>query len=139
VRGLRFRNNRGKAAWPLQRVDDSSEQGANGTMIFPSFRWGQIPEIASAAFTSKLTITCVIWPRKQDTNGNWDHQKAYKSAQEKIFAIRQTTSAIADSKRVFAKHGSRKKRDPLPKSKKAPGFRQLSLFDDTDDPSCSNV
>ena len=68
-----------------------------------------------------------------------DHRKAYKSAQEKIFAIRQTTSAIDESKRVFAKHGSRKKRDPLPKSKKAPGFRQLSLFDDTDDPSCSNV
>ncbi len=64
-----------------------------------------------------------------------DHRKAYKSAQEKIFAIRQTTSAIDDSKRVFAKHGSRKKRDPLPKPKKASEYRQLSLFDDTDDPS----
>ncbi len=63
-----------------------------------------------------------------------DHRKAYKSAQEKIFAIRQTASAIEESKRVFVKHGSRKKRDPLPKPKKASGFRQLSLFDDAEDP-----
>lgn len=66
-----------------------------------------------------------------------DHRTAYKSAQEKIFAIRQTTSAIDESKRVFAKHGSRKKRDPLPKPKKASGFRQLTLFDDTNDPTCT--
>jgi deoxyribodipyrimidine photo-lyase len=59
-----------------------------------------------------------------------EHRQAYKSAQEKIFAIRQTGAAIDDSKRVFVKHGSRKKRDPLPKPKKASEYRQLSLFDD---------
>jgi deoxyribodipyrimidine photo-lyase len=64
-----------------------------------------------------------------------DHRTAYKSAREKIFAIRQTDSAIEESKRVFVKHGSRKNRDPLPKPKKASGFRQLSLFEDADDTS----
>ena len=64
-----------------------------------------------------------------------DHRKAYKSAQEKIFAIRQTASAIEESKRVFVKHGSRKKGDPLPKPKRTSGFRQLSLFDEPQDPS----
>ncbi len=63
-----------------------------------------------------------------------DHRKATKSAQEKIFAIRHTASAIEESKRVFVKHGSRKKRDPIPKPKKAAGFRQLSLFDDEENP-----
>lgn len=62
-----------------------------------------------------------------------DHRKAYQSAQQKIFAIRQTASAIEESKRVFVKHGSRKKRDPLPKPKRASVFRQLTLFDDIDD------
>ena len=62
-----------------------------------------------------------------------DHRKAYKSAQEKIFAIRQTISAIDESKRVFLKHGSRKKRDPLVKPKKESGLRQLTLFDGSDD------
>ena len=64
-----------------------------------------------------------------------DHRKAYQSAQEKIFAVRQTASAIQESKRVFVKHGSRKRRDQLPNAKKASGFRQLSLFDDLQDPS----
>jgi len=59
-----------------------------------------------------------------------EHRKAYKSAQEKIFAIRQTVSAVDESKRVFLKHGSRKKRDPLTKPKKESGLRQLFLFDD---------
>lgn len=59
-----------------------------------------------------------------------EHRTAYRSAQEKIFAIRQTDSAIDDSKRVFLKHGSRKKRDPLPKPKKKSDLRQLFLFDD---------
>ena len=62
-----------------------------------------------------------------------EHRIAYKLAQEKIFAIRQTAGAIEESKRVFVKHGSRKKRDPLPKLKKASDFRQLSLFDDIED------
>ncbi len=63
-----------------------------------------------------------------------DHRKAYKAAKEKIFAIRQTTAAIDESNRVFLKHGSRKKRDPLPKPKRASAFRQLTLFDDIDGP-----
>jgi len=62
-----------------------------------------------------------------------DHRKAYKSAQEKIFAIRQSNSAIEEAKRVFVKHGSRKKRDPLPKPKKGSDLRQLSLFDVNED------
>lgn len=64
-----------------------------------------------------------------------EHRKAYKSAQEKIFAIRQSNSAITEAKRVFVKHGSRKKRDPLPKPKKNSAYQQLSLFDDNDDPT----
>jgi deoxyribodipyrimidine photo-lyase len=63
-----------------------------------------------------------------------DHRAAYKSAQQKIFAIRQTASAIDEATRVFIKHGSRKKRDPLPKLKKQTGSRQLSLFDDDPEP-----
>jgi deoxyribodipyrimidine photo-lyase len=63
-----------------------------------------------------------------------DHRAAYKSAQQKIFAIRQTASAIDEATRVFIKHGSRKKRDPLPKLKKQTGSRQLSLFDDDQGP-----
>lgn len=63
-----------------------------------------------------------------------EHRKAYKLAQEKLFAIRQTPTAVAESNRVFVKHGSRKKRDPLPKLKKPSPFRQLSLFDDLADP-----
>jgi deoxyribodipyrimidine photo-lyase len=59
-----------------------------------------------------------------------EHRNAYKSAQEKIFAIRQSKSAIFEAKRVFVKHGSRKKRDPLPKPKSKSDLRQLSLFDD---------
>jgi deoxyribodipyrimidine photo-lyase len=59
-----------------------------------------------------------------------EHRQAYKSAQEKIFAIRQTGAAIDESKRVFVKHGSRKKRDPLPRPKKSTEYRQLSLFDE---------
>jgi hypothetical protein len=53
-------------------------------------------------------------------------------AQERIFAIRQTETAIDESKRVYQKHGSRKKRDPMPKSKsKAKSdLKQLFLFDD---------
>jgi len=62
-----------------------------------------------------------------------EHRKAYKSAQEKIFAIRQSNSAVEEAKRVFIKHGSRKKRDPLLKPKKVSDLRQLSLFDDSDD------
>ena len=62
-----------------------------------------------------------------------EHRTAYKSAQEKIFAIRQSSSAIDEAKRVFVKHGSRKKRDTLPKPKKVSGLRQLSLFDDSVD------
>lgn len=64
-----------------------------------------------------------------------DHRTAYKSAQQKIFSIRQTASAIEESRRVFVKHGSRKNRDPLPKSKKSsePVFKQLSLFDALDE------
>ena len=61
-----------------------------------------------------------------------DHRMAYKAAKEKIFAIRQTQKAIEEAQRVFVKHGSRKKRDPLPKPKKAPELRQLSLFDEID-------
>ena len=58
-------------------------------------------------------------------------------AQERIFAIRQTEAAIDESKRVYQKHGSRKKRDPLPKPKSIPkpkaksDLRQLFLFDDS--------
>lgn len=59
-----------------------------------------------------------------------DQRVAYKAAQQKIFAIRQTAGAIAEARRVFIKHGSRKRRDPLPQPKKQTGFRQLSLFDD---------
>lgn len=61
-----------------------------------------------------------------------EHSKAYKAAQEKIFAIRQSNLAITDAKRVFVKHGSRKKRDPLPQPKKKSDYQQLSLFDDND-------
>lgn len=68
-----------------------------------------------------------------------EHRIAYKSAQEKIFAIRQTASAIEESERVFVKHGSRKKRDPLPKPKKPSGPRQLPLFDDSDDPNSTDL
>ena len=63
-----------------------------------------------------------------------EHRIAYKLAQEKIFAIRQTVAAIEESKQVFVKHGSRKKRDPMPKPKKGSDLRQLSLFDDIDNP-----
>ena len=59
-----------------------------------------------------------------------DHRKAYKAAQEKIFAIRQTDTAVRESRRVFEKHGSRKNRDPLPQPKKANDFRQLSFWDE---------
>ena len=62
-----------------------------------------------------------------------DHRQAYKSAREKIFAIRQTGAAVDDAKRVFTKHGSRKNRDPLPKRKNASGLVQLSLFDHFED------
>jgi deoxyribodipyrimidine photo-lyase len=66
-----------------------------------------------------------------------DHRTAYRHAQQKIHAIRQSESAIAESQRVFIKHGSRKKRDPLPtrsKSRKpTPEVKQLPLFDDLDD------
>jgi deoxyribodipyrimidine photo-lyase len=62
-----------------------------------------------------------------------DHRKAYKLAQEKIYAIRRSESAMEESKRVFVKHGSRKKRDPLPRLKKPTEHRQLSLFDAIDD------
>lgn len=64
-----------------------------------------------------------------------DHRQAYKLAQQKIFAIRRTETAISESKRVFEKHGSRKKRDPMPKPANAKVFRQLSLFDDPDEDS----
>ena len=66
-----------------------------------------------------------------------DHRTAYRMAQERIFAIRQTEAAIDESKRVYQKHGSRKKRDPLPKPKSIPkpkeksDLRQLFLFDDS--------
>jgi deoxyribodipyrimidine photo-lyase len=59
-----------------------------------------------------------------------DHRQAYKTARDRIYAIRKSASAIEESQRVFIKHGSRKKRDPLPKPKKVSDFRQLSLFDD---------
>lgn len=64
-----------------------------------------------------------------------DHRQAYKLAQQKIFAIRRTEAAISESKRVFGKHGSRKKRDPMPKPANAKAFRQLSLFDEPVDDS----
>jgi deoxyribodipyrimidine photo-lyase len=66
-----------------------------------------------------------------------DHRTAYRMAQERIFEIRQTEEAIDESKRVYQKHGSRKKRDPLPKPKSIPkpkeksDLRQLFLFDDS--------
>jgi deoxyribodipyrimidine photo-lyase len=59
-----------------------------------------------------------------------DHRKAYKSAQEKIFAIRESDTAIRESRKVFEKHGSRKKRDQLPQPKKASAFRQLSFWEE---------
>jgi deoxyribodipyrimidine photo-lyase len=62
-----------------------------------------------------------------------DHRHAYKLAQEKIYAIRGSKAAIDDSKRVFVKHGSRKKRDPLPRLKKPTEHRQLSLFEEIDE------
>ena len=62
-----------------------------------------------------------------------EHRTAYKSAQEKIFAIRQSNSAIDEAKLIFVKHGSRKKRDLMPKPKKVSDLRQLSLFDEIDD------
>lgn len=64
-----------------------------------------------------------------------EHRAAYRLAKEKIFSIRQSDAAIDESKRVFEKHGSRKKRDPMPKTpkpEKVSEFRQLSLFDDCD-------
>ena len=61
-----------------------------------------------------------------------EHRTAYRMAQERIFAIRQTETAIDESKRVYQKHGSRKKRDPMPKpkSKTKSDLKQLFLFDD---------
>jgi deoxyribodipyrimidine photo-lyase len=63
-----------------------------------------------------------------------NHKVAYKHAKDRIFAIRHTESAVKEANRVFVKHGSRKKRDPLPKAKtaKQPSHKQLSLFDDLD-------
>ncbi len=63
-----------------------------------------------------------------------DHRTAYKLARDRIYAIRQTAEAVTESKRVFTKHGSRKKRDPLPRSVKSakPKPQQLSLFDSMD-------
>lgn len=67
-----------------------------------------------------------------------DHRSAYKSAREKIYAIRQSASAIAEAKRVMVKHGSRKKRDPIPtqaKKKNTPvstECKPLPLFNEVD-------
>ena len=60
-----------------------------------------------------------------------DHRSAYKLARERIYAVRQTSEAVQESKRVLARHGSRKKRDPLPRRVRTwqPGPQQLSLFD----------
>jgi deoxyribodipyrimidine photo-lyase len=62
-----------------------------------------------------------------------DHRRAYRQAQEKIFAIRQSKPALEESKRIYVKHGSRKKRDPLPKPKRTSHHRQLPLFDEIDE------
>lgn len=70
-----------------------------------------------------------------------DHRTAYRAAQQRIFAVRQSQAAIAESQRVYQKHGSRKKRDPLPKkrqpstksSKAVRDQNQLWLFDTEDE------
>jgi len=63
-----------------------------------------------------------------------NHRVAYRAAQGKIFAVRQTEFAVTEARRVFVKHGSRKRRDPVPKVKKAnqSTSMQMTLFDESD-------
>jgi deoxyribodipyrimidine photo-lyase len=89
-----------------------------------------LPEPHRMPLDMQSKIGCIIG--KDYPTPIVEHSKAYKAAQEKIFAIRQSNLAINDAKRVFVKHGSRKKRDPLPQPKKKSDYQQLSLFDDND-------
>lgn len=43
-----------------------------------------------------------------------DHRIAVAEAKQRIYALRQTDRAKEDAEQVYAKHGSRKNRDPLP-------------------------
>jgi deoxyribodipyrimidine photo-lyase len=89
-----------------------------------------LPEPHRMPLDMQSKIGCIIG--KDYPSPIVEHSKAYKAAKEKIFAIRQSNLAITDAKRVFVKHGSRKKRDPLPQPKKKSDYQQLSLFDDND-------
>lgn len=63
-----------------------------------------------------------------------DHRVAYRSAKDKIFAIRKTDSAVTEAKRVFIKHGSRKRRGTRTKAGKASQSpaTQMTLFNEED-------
>nr|MCU0709641.1 FAD-binding domain-containing protein [Pirellula sp.] len=43
-----------------------------------------------------------------------EHRAAVSLAKDRIYTIRQSEAAIATAQRVYEKHGSRKRRDPIP-------------------------
>ena len=75
---------------------------------------------------------CIIG--RDDPQPIVDHRAAYRSAKDKIFVIRTSDSAVAEANQVFIKHGSRKRRDPITKAKKAkqPLSTQMTLFNEDD-------
>lgn len=44
-----------------------------------------------------------------------EHQTAVKRAQQRIYSVRRSGDAVLAARKVLQKHGSRKRRDPLPK------------------------
>jgi deoxyribodipyrimidine photo-lyase len=47
-----------------------------------------------------------------------EHRTAVAYAKDRIYEVRKSDLAVVSAKKVYQKHGSRKHRDPLPKSRK---------------------
>ncbi|MFM7740033.1 MAG: FAD-binding domain-containing protein, partial [Planctomycetota bacterium] len=113
---------------PTKQAQDQDPQG--------EFIRRYIPELAACP-TAFVHQPWLMSRDDQQRFGCWlgrdyplplvDHQVAAKSAQQRIYAIRRSASAVTEAATVLKKHGSRKRRDPSPKVKRnnqnlLPGF-----------------
>ena len=121
---------------PAKQVLDHDPQGVFIRKFVPELAGvpnKYLPEPHRMPLDMQIQVGCIIG--KDYPQPIVDHRVAYQSAREKIFAVRQTESAVSEAKRVFVKHGSRKRRDPMPKVKKTKpvNSRQMNLFDEDDE------
>ncbi len=118
---------------PAKQVIDHDPQGIFIRKFVPELADvpnNYLPEPHRMPLDRQVQVGCIIG--KDYPSPIVDHRVAYRSAREKIFAIRQTESAVSEAKRVFVKHGSRKRRDPMPRVKNNDqvNSKQLTLFDE---------